>query len=160
MWSFEALFDICDVVKEPTEIQILDRMTDILFENSSWCQSNLYVGDRARYQPQSGQRCLVGALNMADHGSACYYRVFANGGLDFRTNAAYQVFVELNLQARHPLVRVFKKLASGWYPIRGGNHASLFNDARGRRHGDVLDLITRARRSFSAACAIENVSRF
>jgi hypothetical protein len=109
------------------EVVILDKITEVLAKPSKWCKHALSQGDNF---------CLIGALNVADHGH--WDHVVRNDGrtLDFSQPAAKNVLKQLNYalgQSSAQLSRV---------------HVANFNNDAATTHADVLDLIARTRASF------------
>jgi hypothetical protein len=110
------------------EVAILDKMADLLDTPDHWCKDTLRDGDSL---------CLLGALNVADHGDHQHLLTLDGRGLAFEQAVALNVLGRMNstLDNRNP--------RHYWLEVAN------FNNAHTTTHADVVDLIARTLASFT-----------
>ncbi len=123
-----------------SEIDILDEMSLTLSSPEKWCKGHLWEGKEAETNPNVGQHCLYGALNLADHDAATWH-----GPFDFKTGAAFNV---------HRRLAESESVTPSWPPESA---AVNFNNAPETTHADILDLIERTKQSFVSEIVSEKV---
>ncbi|MGI4815834.1 MAG: DUF6197 family protein [Janthinobacterium lividum] len=114
-----------------TEVDILNEMTATLGQPGSWCKDVLFTGSGARSSPKSGQHCVYGALNLADHGHADW---FGKNPGTFQTKAAISVQDEMKKTIK---LRGFRK-----------NDLADYNNSPETAHEDILDVIAEVKFKF------------
>jgi hypothetical protein len=130
-------FDNAPQIKTP--IDILDEMTVLLASPASWCRDKLYIEHN-----KGISRCLYGALNQIDHGSASWHH--GNelprkvGEINFRNEASKQVQMSLIAAARD-------KVNTNDFVFES-EIIALFNNTHS--HTAVLNLIKQARQTYIA----------
>lgn len=108
------------------EIAILDRMEELLATPGRWCKNKF---ERRRlFGFRAPAHCLMGALNIQDHGSAGRHTTLPDGTVDFKNPAAWRVGLRIQ-------------------DLTGGD-APGFNNDPATTHADILRLIARTRKSF------------
>ena len=122
--------DVVDLVECPSihveEIAILDGMAALLRKPRYWCKEVLRE-ERFWGRPS---HCLMGALNVMDHGTHWHLRARSSDGhLVFSKPAAH--IVELRMQNLTP----DRDIAS-------------FNNAATTTHADILSLIATTKKTF------------
>jgi len=115
-----------------TEIDILNEMKVTLSSPKSWCKHKLSTY-KTRFFFTTTQYCLLGALNLADHGSS--YWGMGQKEQSLETIAASNVHKALCQAIPNP--SVFDTVA-------------CFNNAKSTTHKDILDLLDKVRNEFVA----------